>query len=184
MPWDKILLAAAAGGAVLFIWNALVWMALQYHNRDYRKLPDSQAVADAVTKAGATPGMYMVPHYEEFPGGFKDPALAARFEKGPNFTIVMRPAGPCMQGTVFLWGYALNFAQGLAAAVVFHFAREHLSDLPRTLAFFAAFGAFAHGAPMIAQSIWMGFPWPNTWKTLFDGLVGYALMSLVLRAIL
>ena len=184
MPWDKILLAAAAGGAVLFVWNAIVWMALQYHNRDFRKLDDSQGVSDALTKSGATPGFYNIPHYHEYAGGMKDPAFHERYKKGPNAFIVVGKPGPCMEGSAFVKGFVLTVLEGFAIAVLLHFSGGNVVGMPRTIGFCAALGAFSHGGAAIAQSIWMQFPWAHAWKTVFDGVVGYALAGLVVRMIL
>jgi hypothetical protein len=183
MPWDKLLIAAAAGGGVLFVWNAIVWMVISWHNADFRKLNDPNGVADALAKAGVTPGLYSLPHWHEFEGGMKDPKLQERFQKGPNAMICVGP-NVCMQGSAFLYGFLLNFAQALAAAVIFHFAKPHLMDrLPHTLALFAAIGAFAQGGS-IAMSVWMWYPRAWAIKTAIDGAVGFALMSLVLRLLL
>ena len=184
MVWDKILLAGLAGGVVLFVWNAIAWMAIKHHNSDFKRIPDSGAVSDALTKSGVSAGMYMVPHCDEFPLGVKDPAFAERYKKGPNATLIVAAPGPCMTGSTFGVGFLFCVLEALGAAILFRFAGGHFEALHRAVAFGAGLGLLVHGIPHAAQSNWASFPWSHAAKSAFDGLVGMALACLAFHFIL
>ena len=183
MDVTRLLIAAAAGGAVLFVWNAIAWMALQYHNSDFKRVPQREIVEDALSRAGLSAGMYMLPHGADFPQGMKDPGLEARWKKGPNATIVVAAPGPCMTGLTFLRGYLLCFFEALGAAILFRVAWERLGTLPRSVGFGAGLGLLIHGVPHLQQSNWATFPWIHSIKSAIDGLVGMALVGLLFHFI-
>ncbi len=179
MPWDKLLIAALAGGAALFVWNAIVWMALPHHLPDFRRLVGAKGVEDAMRSAGVTPGFYQIPHMHDFEKGWKDPALAERFRRGPNALLVVSPPGPCMGASQFVMGFVLGVLQALAGAIVLHVSAGTIHGLPRTVLFFAGLGLLVNGTGHLTQAVWMQFPWRHSIKCTVDGAVGYALMGLV-----
>lgn len=184
MAWDKILIAAFAGAAALFLWNAIVWMVLQWHNADFKRFSAPGPVEDALAKSGATSGMYMLPHADDFPLKHRDPALVARWAKGPNATIIVAPPGPCMSGLTFGRGFALCVLEALGAAILFRFSSGRVESIPRALGFGAGLGALIHGIPHLQQSNWAMFPWGHAFKSMIDGAVGMALASLAFHFIL
>ena len=54
--WLPILLSAIG----VFIASSIVWMAIQYHDADWKKLPDEESVRKALRNAA--PGEYSIPH--------------------------------------------------------------------------------------------------------------------------
>ena len=54
--WLPILLSAV----IVFIASSVIWMVIQYHNSEWKKLPDEEAARSALR--GASPGQYSVPH--------------------------------------------------------------------------------------------------------------------------
>lgn len=183
MSWMHVLIAAGAGGLALFVWNALCWMAFHHHDSDFHRVPKPADVEKALEGAGLGAGMYMLPHEEDYPGGMKDPALHARWAKGPNVFMVVSPPGPCMAGATFGIGFLVNVLEALGCAVAFHYAAVHLPDLGRAVGFTAMLGALVHGGPHLTQAVWMKYPWRHTLKSVFDGVAGFALVGLVLHFI-
>jgi hypothetical protein len=184
MPWTDILLASLAGAVALFVWSAIAWMGLPHHHGDFRPIPGDDDLAAALARAKVGPGVYMMPHFLNFEGGFKDPALAQRFERGPNATITVIPPGPCMRGSTFLKGLLLDVLIAFSGAVIYHFTAGGLGGTVRTIVFFACLGAFVNGAPTLAQVVWMSYPLRNALTVIFDGVVGFALLGLVLRLVM
>jgi hypothetical protein len=175
--WTQVAMAAGAGGLTLFIWNAIVWMGLQHHNSDFRRLPNAGAAEGPLT--GLAPGMYMLPHYEDFAGGFKDPALDPRMRKGPNALVVVQPPGPCMQGSTFVKGFLLDVFVAFGIALGFKYSGDTLYDWKHAVAIPAVLGATLAGSPGVANAIWMKYPWSHAIKLMFDAVVGFALVGLV-----
>ena len=56
--WLPILLSAVA----VFIASSIIHMVLQYHNTDFRKLPDEEAARRAVAALKLAPGDYSMPY--------------------------------------------------------------------------------------------------------------------------
>ena len=182
MTWPHVLLVALAGGVALFVWNAICWMGLKHHNSDFRPMPKREGVERALTESGVTAGFYQLPHWLDFPGGFKDPALDARYKAGPNVFMVVSPPGQCMNGSTFLIGFLVNFLEALGVAVAFRYAAWSMDTLPRAVGFAAMLGVLVHGSAYLAQGVWMKYPWIHVMKTLLiDVLVGFALVGVVLH---
>lgn len=178
------LLAVAAAAVALYVWNALAWMALPHHKPDFRPVASPKALEDALLAANLTPGLYMLPHQDQFEGGCKNPALAARCQAGPNAMIVSAAPGAMMKPTTFLFGFLLNVAQALVLGLVLRWSAPAFSGLGPTVGVAALLGLVTSGGPHLAQAIWMNFPWRHACMGVLDGVVGYAAMGLVLHAIL
>lgn len=58
----KIIKGGLLGGAVVFVWSAISWMALPWHMQTFSTLSDEAAVLKAVKKAAPATGLYLVPN--------------------------------------------------------------------------------------------------------------------------
>jgi hypothetical protein len=181
MGW--VLWGSFVGALVLFAWNAVAWMLLHHHNPDFRPLKDPKPVEDALRATGTEPGMYQLPHYAGYEKGWTDPELAKRYETGPNALLVVSPPGPCMDPKTFLYGFLLNLGEAFGLALAVHYARIPLSALPEVVFFTALLGLLVHGAPILAQSVWMRLPWNHSWKTVGDGVAGFAMVGVLFHYI-
>ena len=56
VSWEHILLPAALAAVLVFIASSLVHMVLQWHNSDYRKLPDEDERTDSASELGLKVG--------------------------------------------------------------------------------------------------------------------------------
>ena len=82
--WLPVLLSAV----VVFVLSALVHMVLGYHANDLRKLPDEDAVADAIRKWNIPAGEYILPR----PANMKDmntPEFREKVKKGPGALLTV-----------------------------------------------------------------------------------------------
>ena len=55
-PWK----GAVAGGLIAFVWSAASWMALPFHEKTLRQLPDAAAVIQGVGGEAAPSGVYLL----------------------------------------------------------------------------------------------------------------------------
>jgi len=177
----SFLLAVAAAAVALYVWYALAWMALPHHRPDFRPVPSPQGLEDALTAAKLAPGLYMLPHMDQFEGGCKNPALEARCKAGPNAMIVSSAPGPMMKGTTFLYGFLLNVAQALVLGLLLRWSAPAFSGLGPTVGIAALLGLVTSGGPHLAQAIWMNFPLRHSVMGVVDSVVGYAVMGLVMH---
>ena len=66
--WLPILLSTVA----VYIASSLIWAVIQYHNSDWRELPDEAEARSALK--GVAPGQYSVPHAVDGKAGLIDAA--------------------------------------------------------------------------------------------------------------
>src|SRR5690242_17142347 len=72
-------------------------MVTPWHGADYRKLPDEDAVADALRPHAIPPGDYMLPR----PSGMADmksPEFVERLKRGPRMVLTVVPNGESSLG--------------------------------------------------------------------------------------
>jgi Flp pilus assembly protein TadB len=169
--WLPILVSAV----FVFVVSSIIHMLLGYHAGDYRKLPDEEAVIDALRKFNIPGGQYSAPR----PASMKDmnsPEFQAKVKKGPSFMLTIWPGGSTsMAGSLFQW-FVYSLIVGIFAAYV---AGRALGPDAHYLAVFrfagvTAFVAYALGGWQ--ESIWYKRPVSVSLKNSFDALV-YALVT-------
>lgn len=167
--WLPILLSAIA----VFIASSLIWTVVQYHNADWRKLPDEEA-ARRVLK-GTAPGQYSVPHAADGKAR-QSPEWQEKFKEGPAAMMVVLPHGSMAMGKQFVQWISYCLIISLLVAYVAG------ATLPAGTAYLKVFQvtcttallAYAGGAA--AGSIWFGHSWGRTVKDIIDGLI-YGLLT-------
>jgi Flp pilus assembly protein TadB len=169
--WLPILLSAVT----VFLASSIIHMVFRYHSTDYRKLPDEDAVADALRKFNIPAGEYFLPHASSM----KEMNSAEHQEKikrGPGAMLTIWPGGkPSMAKNLVQW-FIYSLVVGVFAAYV---AGRALQPGAYYLAVFRFAGVTAFASYAIAgwqQSIWWKRSWLTTFKNTFDGLV-YALLT-------
>lgn len=99
----KLLWGALAGGAILFLWGALSWMALPWHNMTMQKFPNETAVAEFLIHQTPQDGVYRLPwNFHKALGG---PLVLA--------SVAHQGGRPMVQASVFSF-----LIQALAAGFV------------------------------------------------------------------
>jgi hypothetical protein len=169
--WLPIVLSAV----IVFIASSVIHMVLTYHRADYTKLPDEDRVADALRAAGAPPGAYMFP-YCATPADMKAPEMMEKFKRGPVGILTVLPSGPPAMGKNLVQWFVFCLVIGIFAA---YLAGRTLGAGAEYLAVFRVAGATAflgYGGASVVESIWMGRPWSNSLKNVFDALV-YGLLT-------
>lgn len=169
--WLPILLSAV----VVFVASSILHMALKYHNREYRRLPDEDGVLAALGTARPSPGFYMFP-YASDPKECSTPAMAEKFKRGPVGTMNINPDGPPAMGPALaLWfGFCL-----LVSVFVAYLASRTLAGGTPYLQVFRVAGCagfMAYALAHLSDGIWKMKPWSMVLKHACDGLV-YGLLT-------
>jgi hypothetical protein len=86
--WLPILLSAV----IVFIASSIMHTVLPYHNSDFRKLPEEDAVLAALRSAGVTRGLYHFPRCKR--EDMKTPEMQEKFKQGPIGFLTIFPSGP------------------------------------------------------------------------------------------
>jgi len=160
--WLPTLLAAVA----VFVASSAIHMLFKWHNRDYRKLPNEEAVRAAINAGRPGPGLYVLPYYLEGNECSTEEAQA-RFREGPVGKLTLRRPGPMSVGPMLLQWFVLNLAVAfVAACMAVGSMSAHQAAHTTGLATLLAYGAGA-----ISEAIWMGKPWAATLKDLLDASI-------------
>lgn len=167
--WLPILLSAVA----VFIASALIWTVVQWHNGDWRRLPDEEAARQALR--GVPPGDYMLPHAASGKER-QSPEWQQKYKEGPAAMMTVLPHGSMAMGRQFLqwivYCLVISLLVGYVAAASLPAGTEYLKvfQITATTAWLGYAGAAAAGA------IWFGHGWGRTVKDIVDGLL-YGLLT-------
>jgi hypothetical protein len=175
MPVGSLWLPAIVSAIVVFVASSILHMVLKYHKADYKALPNEEVVRDAIAKGDPPPGVYVTPYCHDMKQ-MQEPAVKARYEKGPVAMLTILPKGlPVMPKLLGLWfGFSLLVSL-LAACVARHVL--HPGDEGRLVMKVTGSVAFAaYALSHVSDSIWKGQPWSNTVRAVFDGAI-YALLT-------
>lgn len=167
--WLPILLSAIA----VFIASALIWTVVQWHNGDWRKLPDEESARRALR--GVPPGEYTIPHAADGKAR-QSPEWQEKYKEGPAVMMSVLPHGSMAMGKQFsqwiLYCMVISLMVGYVAATTLPAGTEYLKVFQVT----GTTGWLAYAGAAVAGSIWFGHGWGRTVKDLLDGLV-YGLLT-------
>src|SRR3954451_7538028 len=169
--WLPIVLSAV----LVFIASSIIHMLLKYHNADYTRLPNEDAVRSAIRAGNPPPGQYIMPYCSDMKD-MEKPEMRQKYDEGPVALLtVMRSGRPNMGKLLGQW-----FAFILAVSLLIAYAAAH--SIPegapylRVFRVVGAIGFLTYGMGQIPAAIWWGKPWKSALKDLFDGLV-YGLVT-------
>lgn len=167
--WLPILLSAV----VVFIASSVIWMVVQYHNSEWKKLPDEEG-ARSVLK-GTSPGQYSVPHAATAADRNK-PDWQEKYKQGPAAMLIVLPHGSLAMGKQltqwFIHCVVVSVLVAYVSSVALPAGAEYLQVF--RVAGTVAVLSYAGAVPM--KSIWFGHPWSATAKDVLDGLI-YGLLT-------
>ena len=175
MPFGSLWLPVIVSAIVVFVASSILHMALKYHKADVKPLPNEDAVREALAKGNPAPGVYFTPHCADMKQ-MKDPAVVAKFEKGPVAMLTVYPKGaPMLPKHLALWFGFSVLVSFFAACVARH--TLHPGDAGMLVMRITGTVAFAaYGLSHVSDSIWKGQPWANTARAVVDGAL-YALLT-------
>jgi len=169
--WLPILVAAV----LVFVASSVIHMVLNYHMSDFAKLPNEDAVMDALRKFDIPPGDYVMP----CPADSKDmrsPEFVAKTERGPvGFFTILLHGGWQMGSSLAQW-FAYCLLVGIFAAYLTGRAIGPGAGHLEVFRFAGTVAFVGYGLALLQNSIWMKRSWSATGKSVFDGLV-YGLLT-------
>jgi hypothetical protein len=169
--WLPILLSSV----FVFIVSAIIHMVFTHHSNDYRKLPNEDAVAEALRKFNIPEGQYLLP-YASGSKEMNSPEYKEKALKGPRAILSIWPGGENSMTTNLIQWFIYSVVVGVFASYV---AGRALNPGAHYLAVFRFVGVTAFACYVIAgwqESIWFRRSWLTTLKNTLDGLF-YALLT-------
>ena len=85
-------LPTLVSAVLVFVVSSIIHMVLPWHKGDYPRVPNEDAVMDALRPLAIPPGDYMVPRPASMQE-MRSPAFAERMARGPAFMLRMLPNG-------------------------------------------------------------------------------------------
>ena len=180
LPFGTLWLPCVVSAIAVWLASAVAHMVLKHHRADYRALPDEDAITEPMRKAALAPGLYVHPHCPD-PSKMKDPAVQARYAKGPVAVFTVLPNGvPNIGKHLTLWlGYCL-----LVSFLAAYVARHTLAlDAPglKVMQITGAVAWVGYALGDLQDMIWKGQPVANTVRGMIDATVYAILTGLVFR---
>jgi hypothetical protein len=175
VPLGSLWLPIVLSAVFVFVMSSIIHMVLKYHNRDYTRLPNEDAVRAAIRAGNPAPAQYILPYCPEMKE-MQSPEMQKKFTEGPVAVLNLgKPGPPSMAPLLAQW-----FLYSLVISLFIAYIASH--TLPPGTAYLQVFrvvgaiGFLAYAAAQVPQSIWMAKPWRMTWKDVLDGLI-YGLLT-------
>ena len=178
------LLAAIAGGIVVFFWSALSHMTLGLGTAGIRTIPNEERVTQAIRGVITEPGLYRFPGFDPSRKmtAEDERAWRERYRRGPTGILTVEAVGrEPMEPTQFvieLLGDVL--AAGVAAFILAGLGGPYLARAGAV----GLLGLFEWADLGVSYWNWDGFPTVFTGAALVDQVVGWTLAGLAMAAIL
>jgi hypothetical protein len=141
-------------GVALFFASWVAWEVLPHHKKEWKGLPNEQAVTGALKSSGVGPGQYVFPHCASR-ADWKSEEFKARMKAGPNGNMVVW-SGPCSMGRnmfcTWLFFTVASFIVGYLATLALPPGAE-FKDVFR---FVGTAGILTYGTANILNGIWFG----------------------------
>lgn len=182
----KFVLGVFLAALAVFVWEALSWTALGWHENGYRSFRDESAVTEVI-RANVTSGhgIYLLPSMADAPKLATAEEKKAFEEKqakdltnGPYVHAIIRPGrGEISMGMNMI----LSFIRSLiCAALVGALLSQVALFYPARIAFVAAAGLFAGLTCDLPMWIWMENPGRDTIVNIVDHLITWIIGGSVL----
>jgi hypothetical protein len=170
--WMPIVLSAV----FVFVASSLIHMVLSgWHASDYGKLPNQDAVMDALRPFAISPGDYMVPRPDSM-ADMRSAAFKEKTDKGPRIVMTVLPNGfsgvGAQMGSWFAYCLVISVFAAYVAGRALRPGTEYLHVFR-----FAGVAAFlGYSAALWQLSIWYRRSLTTTIKATIDGFI-YALLT-------
>lgn len=184
MNIKKVLLASLAGAAVAFVWTMISWMALPWHDLDFRSFADPTPVTESVMNQTTDSGIYLLPNAD--PEAHNDPEKHEQWmadaAKGPFALMVLRREGmKITMGTQMSTMFLIQLITAFLLTLLL--TQTHIESLIKR-AVFVCIAALAGGMIVhLTHWSWWGFPIATTVVGIIDTGITWFLSGLAIGKI-
>jgi hypothetical protein len=177
-------MAAIAGGIVVFVWSALSHMALPLGTAGIRSIPNEERVTQAIRGTITEGGLYFFPGFDASHKmtAEEERTWTERYRRGPSGILVVQPGGrdPMSPQQLVVELIADIFAAGVAAFVISGLAGSFVARASAV----GLLGVFEWLDINVSYWNWYKFPATYTAAALIEQVVGWTLAGLVMALIL
>jgi len=169
VPLGALVLPIVLSAVLVFVLSSIIHMLLGYHNRDYKPLPNEEAVRAAIRSGNPAPGQYVIPYCE--PKEMGSPEVQRKHVEGPVAVLNLKAAGPLRMGPSLVQWFIFALLVSLFLAYLASRVLPAGTPYLEVFRLVGTAGFLAYAAGQLPAAIWMGKPWPVAWKEVFDGLL-------------
>lgn len=179
----RVLILGCIGGVLLFVMNAVSWLALPWHGESLRNFPgdyatgDSAAVIDFLESVPES-GVY---HYPGIPADGDMQTVVERSQAGPVVTsmVIHKEGIDPLSSSRFLASFLYNFASATLVAGLLVWLRPALPRFRSRFAFVVALGAFVIVSSQGPQALWWSYPVDFAVLPMLDLVASWAIVGLL-----
>ena len=175
----RVIITIILGTFLLFIWNAVSWMTLPFHENSLTNIPDELIDREQLKSLMPESGVY---HYPGMPNMNSPEALAQvekQLEEGPRITLMVYKNAPStlFDPMDFVVSLLLNFLMVLFT----YFVIAQLVDKNVKSILFATTSMALLVIIINDLSLmnWFSFPFDYTFANIIDRLVGFTILGLL-----
>lgn len=174
----RTIILGLLGGVLLFVLNAVSWMALPWHAQSLKNIPASENEVDAFLAGLPESGVY---HYPGLPEDGSIESVIERSKAGPVITsLVVRkegidPLSPAKFGTTLL----IDIATALTVVLLLRRLAPALPTVASRFSFVLALAAFVSLAAHGKSWLWWSYPTDFALLPILDTLVAWAIVGFV-----
>jgi len=170
-----LLLPSLVSAVLVFLVSSIIHMFTKWHANDFSRIPNEEAVLDALRPFKLAPGAYAAPR----PKDMKDmgsPEFKAKSTRGPVVMMTVMPNGQTGMGQQLVLWFVYSALVAFFSGYITSKAAGMATDTRLVFKFVAiiAFGAYSIGLWQMA--IWYRRSWVVTMKSTIDGLI-YGLLT-------
>jgi hypothetical protein len=169
--WIPIVLSAV----IAFVVSSVIHMMSPWHKSDYPKLPNQDAIMDALRPFAIPPGDYMLPRPNDM-NDMKSAEFIAKVNKGPKVVMTVMQPGTTGMGKNLAGWFVYLLAVDVFAAYVAGRALPHGADYLHVFRFVGVTAFLGFSAALWQLAIWYSRSVNITIKSSIDGLI-YALLT-------
>ena len=164
--WLPILISTV----LVFFASSFLHMVLPWHRKDFGKLPDEDAMMEALRKGGVGPGEYVFP-CPSAPSAMRSPEMLEKFKRGPVGFLTIRPAGAPAMGKALVQWFVYCLVVGIFVAYLAGRTLSLEAEYRVVFRFASTIAFVAYVAAQWQEVIWMGRSWKTVLRNTIDALV-------------
>ena len=169
--WLPIVLSAV----LVFVLSSIIHMVLRYHNADYTRLPNEDAVREAIRSGNPAPKQYIIP-YCASPKEMESPEMKRKFAEGPIGVLNLKPTGSYGMGANLVQWFLFALLVSLLVAYVARHALPPGAPYLEVLRFAGCVAFVGYSLALWEMLIWYKRAWGTTIRSTIDGLI-YGLLT-------
>lgn len=176
----KKIITLILGTLILFMWNAISWMALPFHSSSLKNIPESTFESQNLKNKLQEDGIYHYPGLPESNSSEDIKKIKSKLKKGSRITFMAYKTGSTelFEIKTFVINLIFNFLT--VCLILFVMQNQRNKSLKKIVLTTLSIGLIIGFASDFPQMNWFMFPLDYTLPNVFDHLISFGLLGLLL----